>query len=125
MNLKRILSTFFVLVYLTVFIKPYLPIINYAINKDYIAAALCENKDKPMMHCNGKCHLAKELKKTAKEESKNQTTRILQEDFVFTCTDVAKDVFENIPGDSFGINSNYTNNYSFQNISLPYHPPKV
>ena len=29
---------------------------------------LCENKAKPMMHCNGKCHLMKELAKAAENE---------------------------------------------------------
>ena len=27
---------------------------------------LCVNKDKPKMHCNGKCHLKKEIKETEK-----------------------------------------------------------
>ncbi|HHH54434.1 MAG TPA: hypothetical protein ENK91_12305 [Bacteroidetes bacterium] len=31
-------------------------------HKKYYAEVLCENKDKPMMHCNGKCHLKKEIK---------------------------------------------------------------
>lgn len=35
----------------------------FYLNQAEIAAANCENKDKPQMHCNGKCHLAKELKK--------------------------------------------------------------
>lgn len=29
---------------------------------------LCENKDKPEMHCDGKCYLSKVLKQTSKEE---------------------------------------------------------
>lgn len=38
---------------------------EYAVNKEYIAATLCENKAKPQMHCNGQCHLKKELAKTS------------------------------------------------------------
>lgn len=45
-------------------------LINYQMNKDYISKNLCENKDKPMLHCNGKCHLRKQL---AKEEKKENT----------------------------------------------------
>ena len=41
---------------------------EYLLNKSYIAAVLCENKDKPMMHCNGKCYLSKQLKKQEKQE---------------------------------------------------------
>jgi len=44
-------------------LKPITPVIAYYINYDYIVAELCENKAKPILKCNGKCHLAKELKK--------------------------------------------------------------
>jgi hypothetical protein len=35
--------------------------INYQLNKAEITAKYCENKDKPMMHCCGKCMLKKKL----------------------------------------------------------------
>lgn len=35
----------------------------YVVNKEYVAQKLCENKDLPMMDCNGKCYLAKQLVK--------------------------------------------------------------
>lgn len=43
---------------------------NFLINQDYIAANLCENKDKPVLKCHGKCHLAKEVAKEDKKEKK-------------------------------------------------------
>jgi hypothetical protein len=49
--------------YLVAWLRPVMPFIEYEINKKYIAEVLCENKDKPMMHCNGKCYLKKQLKK--------------------------------------------------------------
>jgi hypothetical protein len=36
---------------------------DYQLNKSYIIAELCINKSKPKMHCNGKCHLVKQLQK--------------------------------------------------------------
>jgi hypothetical protein len=33
----------------------------YRLNIAYITEKFCENKDKPQLQCNGKCHLAKEL----------------------------------------------------------------
>jgi hypothetical protein len=42
---------------------------DYQINKEYIAKVLCINKSKPKMHCNGKCHLKKELNKAEKKEN--------------------------------------------------------
>ena len=43
-------------------------IAEYAINKDYITRNLCVNKERPKLHCNGKCQLAKKL---AAEENQN------------------------------------------------------
>jgi hypothetical protein len=56
--------------------KLYTPYISYKINYNYIANVLCENKDKPEMNCNGKCHLKKELKKTAEEESQKKDVQL-------------------------------------------------
>ncbi len=35
----------------------------FRINQDTIAQVHCENKDKPVLKCDGKCYLAKQLKK--------------------------------------------------------------
>lgn len=43
----------------------------FELNRDFIAKNLCINRDKPKSHCNGKCHLMKELKK---EEKKNDSS---------------------------------------------------
>ncbi|AEA45301.1 hypothetical protein [Fluviicola taffensis] len=41
-------------------------------NQVELAAKYCVNKKKPMLHCDGKCYLAKQLKKLEQEEQKNQ-----------------------------------------------------
>ncbi|MCW3114915.1 MAG: hypothetical protein JWR18_3311 [Segetibacter sp.] len=41
---------------------------DYFLNKSYIARVLCINKEKPKMHCNGKCYLAKQLKEQDKQD---------------------------------------------------------
>jgi hypothetical protein len=41
-------------------------------NQVELAAKYCVNKKKPMLHCDGKCYLAKQLKKLEQEEKKNQ-----------------------------------------------------
>lgn len=43
---------------------------DYQINREYIARVLCENKSRPMLHCNGKCQLAKKL--AAEQEDANK-----------------------------------------------------
>jgi len=42
----------------------------YYWNKDFIAKNYCENKAKPQLKCNGKCHLSKQLKKQDQTEQK-------------------------------------------------------
>ena len=41
---------------------------DYLVNIGYIVKNLCINKNKPAMHCNGKCYLAKKLKEQEKQE---------------------------------------------------------
>ncbi len=69
--MKNIILAVFSLIMLT---KPLWPVVDYAVNYNYIVNVLCENKDKPEMHCNGKCHLTKELAKEASAENKNPFT---------------------------------------------------
>lgn len=44
----------------------------FEVNRSYIANVLCENKDKPALHCNGQCVLMKKLKKLEDAEGKQQ-----------------------------------------------------
>jgi hypothetical protein len=46
----------------------------YKIDQNRIAQEKCENKARPKLKCNGKCYLAKQLKKLEAEEKKNDST---------------------------------------------------
>jgi hypothetical protein len=59
-------------IYTSSVFKVYLPYIDYYANYNYISKVLCENKNKPQMHCNGKCHLKKTIEKASKEESRSK-----------------------------------------------------
>ena len=48
----------------------------YQINKAYITRVLCENRDKPQLHCNGKCYLAKKLKAQQEKQDKQTSDRV-------------------------------------------------
>ena len=59
---KRYLSIALLFCFLTpLFLKVGI-LINYLVQYKYYVEVLCENKNKPELKCNGKCHLAKELK---------------------------------------------------------------
>ena len=66
---------------------------GFELNQKYIASTLCENRDKPWMHCNGKCYLMKKIK-LAEEKEKNEERQtqknMIQQVF---CSSVKKIVF--------------------------------
>ncbi len=100
-------------------------LVSYQINKEYISKNLCENRDKPLLHCNGKCHLAKQLQKADSEDTKNGSQRNnLQDAFnLFSARSNPLDlkrfaVFSELP-------TVYAEHYSFQHSVSLYHPPTV
>lgn len=48
-------------------VRPVMPFLEYMANYDYIAEALCENRDRPYLECNGKCYLEKQLNETSND----------------------------------------------------------
>lgn len=69
------MNKFIIIIALIVFFKPVIPVLEYFVNYDYVSKVLCENKDKPKMKCNGKCHLMKELAKQAEAEKPIQNDK--------------------------------------------------
>lgn len=65
--MKQLIS----LLVLVMLLKPLWPLAEYALNYDYIVENLCENRDKPILNCNGKCFLAKQLAKESGDKEKN------------------------------------------------------
>lgn len=49
---------------------------GYQVNQKYIAAKLCENRDKPWLNCNGRCYLMKKIKQA--EDKERSTERQIQ-----------------------------------------------
>ena len=49
---------------------PELLVVNYELNKADITAEFCVNKAKPLLHCNGQCHLAQQLRKAEAPDKK-------------------------------------------------------
>ena len=47
-----------------------LRVVEYQLQKERITELFCVNKDKPQLQCQGKCYLAKQLRRAADAESK-------------------------------------------------------
>lgn len=58
-------------IFLTLFVvfRPLVPLVEYAVQYDYISEVLCVNKDNAELHCNGKCYLRKQLSKANDTDS--------------------------------------------------------
>ena len=57
-------------------ISPWGTIMYYNANKAYIARVLCENRNRPQLHCDGKCYLAKKLKAQQDRQDKETSSRV-------------------------------------------------
>jgi hypothetical protein len=108
--------------------KPILPVLDYVFNYNYIVTALCENKAKPEMKCNGKCHLMKELAKASDTENPiSQDKKTSHHEFEtifleqFTSFEITK---LNFPIQK-EINAKYSNLYFYVNTITVFHPPTV
>lgn len=108
-------------------VKPAIPFLEYIVNYDYIVKELCENKEKPALKCNGKCHLMKQLAKSAEEDkntSSDKKLNVKQEIEVLFYQDFVAHSFK-IPFvfTDKKVNSVYQNLYSLTAIQLTFHPP--
>ncbi|MET6996476.1 hypothetical protein [Chitinophaga defluvii] len=66
---KQSITVLLMLIWLCQLSGRYFVMLDFYINQNYIAKNLCINRDKPQMHCNGKCSLKKKLNE---EDRKNQ-----------------------------------------------------
>lgn len=107
--------------------KPAIPFLEYVINYDYIVKELCENKEKPELKCNGKCHLAKQLAKAAEEDkntSSDKKQNVKQEIETMFCQEFKVVSFaKNFVFTNKKINSDYQNLYALTAIQSTFHPP--
>jgi hypothetical protein len=67
----KLLSLFLLITYLSYVFRIIFPLIDYAINYDFIVHELCEQKDNPNNMCMGKCHLQKEISKSVNQSGQN------------------------------------------------------
>ena len=120
------MKSFIILIALTLFLKPVFPVVDYVVNYDYITKVLCENKAKPELKCNGKCHLMKELAIQAEKDTPLQNNKkITSSEFeVLFFQEIASIQFTQVFIHDTSINlDHYSNQYFHLNSSNVFHPP--
>ncbi len=97
--------------------------LNYQANKDYISNVLCENKAKKEMHCEGKCHLKKELQEEEKKESTpTGSSKQKFETQLFNSIDFQELVFTSTISYSRFF---YTSSHSEEHLTPVFQPPAL
>lgn len=66
---NQLFSYIFFTLYLLALLRPMYPVLDYYVNYDYIIEQLCENRDQPILDCNGKCYVAKEIEKSQGQDN--------------------------------------------------------
>lgn len=72
-----------ILFFTSIFLQTFSPVVmqvEFFLNRAAIEKALCVNKSKPQLHCNGKCFLAKQLKEAEKKDQQSSNTKIEKAD---------------------------------------------
>jgi hypothetical protein len=70
--LNRSISIFLLLAMLGANFSRIFVYAGFELNRSYIAKELCENRNKPELHCNGKCFLKKKLQAAEEKEKKQE-----------------------------------------------------
>lgn len=116
-----------ILIFVMIFlVKPIFPLVSYVIQYDYIVNELCVNRDRPDLHCNGKCHLMKEMANAAaaeKQADKDYKFPVLEQiSFVTAWYEVTLPVVFTLPvSHSFF----YLNVYDYTSVYDGFRPPVV
>ena len=97
--------------------------VKYKIDQAYIARVLCENRDKPDMHCNGKCYFIKKIKQAQENErsSERQSQRNLFQEAFITKADPIKFQSQLL----YTINTPYTSGDLAQFNGTLFRPPRL
>jgi hypothetical protein len=85
--MKLVLVPILMLLLLTQTFSKWAVVLEYQLNKDYVAQKLCVNKVKPKLNCNGKCQMMKRLAEEEKENSSNtsnNTSKIKIQELLFS-----------------------------------------
>lgn len=100
-------------------------LLNYEVNISYITENFCENTDKPELHCNGKCHLNKQIKADSEQKSETPASYTEITPIVLACQESSEIEFKFQLGESLSTISPYDEGHYSNLIHSIFHPPQV
>ena len=98
-------------------------LIDYKVNKEFIASTLCENKDRPACCCKGKCFLKKQLQKEESNKNNPSSSKEKSEIVLYFADELKKDI-------SFLLEKNifyrdYVEKEYSAELTCVFHPPTM
>lgn len=126
MLLRRLNISLLIVLCCVVILQPLYPVIVYQTNFNFIAKHLCINRDKPWMHCDGKCYLKKEFNNIFNDQQKHPEHLSLY-NFKFSDFTDQLNIFS--PPAPAAIKINYPkidyNDYHFNFLQSIFRPPRL
>ncbi|HUH26053.1 MAG TPA: hypothetical protein VLY87_05465 [Flavobacterium sp.] len=108
--------------------KPFVPVMEYVVNYDYIVNELCVNRDNPKLKCNGKCHLAEQMTKASDVDDATNGKPVFSVETGFVLFHMPH-LFSFEPIASFSlkqkITDTYQKAYTFLGAFAVFHPPII
>jgi hypothetical protein len=116
------LSIFLVLSLLSANLSGLMVFLGFEVNQSYIAEELCENRDKPQLHCEGKCYLMKKLKQ-AEEKEQKQERQAAQKTYVQDALIVKPLTFKRYAFAEIRFHIPYSTGIPQSSVASIFHPP--
>ena len=130
--MRILFSFFFISILLTKTVYSVFWQVNFYLNQKEITEKECENKNRPEMRCNGKCYLAKQLKKA---EAELDSQKEKQEKSILNLKVLEEGIFVPLSAIFLEVNPNklelrkaffsYKNFYFHEVGSYYFHPPSI
>jgi hypothetical protein len=124
--LRRILAMGLIIALISASFSRFFAYAGFEANRGYISKVLCENRNRPWLHCNGKCYFMKKIKQAEENEKKHAAkdnlnrleVSFFEQPFLFT---IASPTHLDIVRDSSPV---YTYQYSSRYLNTIFRPPK-
>jgi hypothetical protein len=90
--LKRVIALLLIVTMVGANFSRFFIYAGFELNKKYIIANLCENRNRPWLHCNGRCYFMKKIKQAEQKEksTENEAQKNLYQEAFYTKPAVIK-----------------------------------
>ena len=103
--------------------------VNYELRKDFIIKNYCVNKDRPELHCDGQCYLAKQLKAAEEKDQKDGQLTLVEKLYQVEYQDNSTNLEIQNTNIALTIDNTihalYEKSYNFTLAKSIFHPPSI